>query len=187
MMNREQIKKDSESRMQKALHFLEEEFKQIRGGRASTGLVETVKVNYYGQPTPLNQIAQISTPDARMILIKPFDATAIKDIERAILTANLGMNPQQDGKVVRLVVPPLSEERRKQIGTQVKKLAEDARVSIRNIRGEAIKHLEQGKKDGAIPEDDAFKGKEDIQKLTDHFNAEISKVADHKTQEIMTV
>lgn len=184
---REAIRKDAEARMQKALHFLEEEFRKIRGGKASTGLVESVRVNYYGQPTPLNQIAQISTPDPRLILIKPYDQNALSDVERALLAANLGMNPQQDGKTIRLVVPPLSEERRKQIVAQIKKLSEEARVSVRNIRGDAVKRFDQGKKDGAIPEDDAFKGKEEIQKLTDRFNGEIGKVLDHKTQEIMTV
>lgn len=176
---------ENEDKMDKAVDYLRKELRGIRTGRASTALVEFLKVDYYGSPTDLRQLASIAVPEPGMIVIKPFDPASIKDIDRAIQASELGITPLSDGKVIRLPVPALSTERRKSIASQIKKLAEHARVTIRNIRRDANKQAEQEKDSGDMPEDDADKCKEEIQKLTDQYSKQIDTLLEEKSQEIM--
>lgn len=171
--------------MEKALDFLQGELKSVRTGRASTGLVESLRVEYYGTPTPLKQLASLSIPEASMIVIKPFDPGCIKDIEKAIRASDLSIAPMSDGKVVRMNVPPLSQERRKQLAGQVKQLGEQAKVSIRNIRRDANKKLDDEEKAKAVTEDDRDKGKKIIDDLTKEFTEKIDAEIKHKSEEIM--
>jgi len=178
---------DASDRMDKAVQHLKEQFRTVRSARATPGLVENIRVEYYGAPTPLKQIASIAVPDPQLIVIKPYDPTATNDINRAIQTSELGMTPSVDGKLIRLTVPPLSEERRKQLVAQLHRIAEEAKVSVRNIRRDANKQADLEKKDGALPEDDAFKLKADIQELTGDHEKAITASLDSKTTEIMAV
>ena len=173
-----------EEKMEAAVEFLQKEFRGIRTGRASAGLVEHVKVDYYGTPTDLRQLASISVPEATVLLIKPFDPGSLKDIEKAIYASDLGITPSVDGKIVRLVVPPLSTERRQQIATQLRKMAELQRVALRNARRDANKEVEKEKKASELTEDEERKGREEIQKLTDQYEKKISEILSAKTQEI---
>ena len=181
------ILKDCRERMKKCVEYLQDELKGLRTGRASAGLVETVRVDYYGSMTPLSQLAQISTPDARTIAVKPFDASQIKAIEKAILAANLGISPSNDGKIIRLSVPALTEDSRKQLAGKVKELGEAQRVAIRNVRREANKHADQSKKDGDLTEDDLKKLHDDIQKATKDNESGIDTVVKSKSAEIMEI
>jgi ribosome recycling factor len=181
-----QIITNSENKMKKAVEVLQDEFKGVRTGMASTGLVENIKVEYYGNPTPLKALAALSTPQPDMILVKPFDPGSIKDIEKAILASELGLTPMSDGKVIRLNVPPLSEERRKQLVHQVKGLGEQAKVSVRNIRRDEIKLLEKEENDKLITEDDLEKGKKQMDDLTKQHTDRIDQVVKHKSDEIMS-
>jgi ribosome recycling factor len=176
-----------EEKMEGAVEYLRKEFRGIRTGRASAGLVDHIKVEYYGSPTDLRQLASISTPDAALIIIKPFDPSGIKDIERAIQAANIGITPNSDGKVIRLAVPSLSTERRNQIAGQLKKMAEASRVSIRNARRDANKHIELQQKENALSEDDANGGKESVNDLTKQYEAKVDEVLNSKTIEIQEV
>jgi len=171
--------------MEKALEFLHSELKSVRTGRASTGLVENLKVDYYGTPTPLKQIAALSAPQASMIAIKPFDIGSIKEIEKAIRNSDLSIAPISDGKIVRLNIPPLSGERRQQLITQVKHLGEQSKVSIRNIRRDANKKLDSQEKAKTITEDDRDKGKKIIDDLTKEFTDKIDAAVKRKSDEIM--
>jgi ribosome recycling factor len=171
--------------MEKAFDFLHSEFKAVRTGRASTGLVENIKVDYYGTPTPLKQIAALSAPGASMIAIKPFDVASIKEIEKAIRNSDLSIAPVSDGKIVRLNVPPLSGERRRQLTAQVKQLGEQAKVGIRNIRRDANKTLDSLEKAKTIAEDDRDKGKKIIDDLTKEFTNKIDAAVKTKSDEIM--
>ena len=173
-----------EEKMESAVEYLREEFRGIRTGRASTGLVDHLKVEYYGSPTDLRQMATISTPDASLILIKPFDPSSLKDIEKAIYASGLGITPSSDGKVIRLSVPPLSGERRGQIVTQLKKMGEAARVTIRNARRDANKHIDKEQKAAELTEDEAKKGKQDVQDLTSRFETIVNGTLEKKTKEI---
>ena len=173
-----------ESHMETALEYLRREFRGIRTGRASGGLVEHIKVDYYGSQTDLRQLATISTPESNLIVIKPFDPSGMKDIERAIQASDLGITPSADGKVIRLSVPPLSIERRDQLKGRVKKLAEAARVTVRNARRDGNKITDTKQKASELTEDEAKKGKDSIQKLTDSFEKKISELLDAKTTEI---
>jgi len=175
---------ETEEKMESAVAYLKEEFRGIRTGRASAGLVDHIKVDYYGSPTDLRQLATIATPDATLIVIKPFDPSSIKEIEKAIYASDLGITPSADGKVIRLAVPPLSGERRKQIATQIKKMAEQTRVTIRNARRDGNKDADHEQKDGDLTEDDAKRGKDDIQKLTDDYEKKVTEIVDAKTTEI---
>jgi ribosome recycling factor len=157
-----QVMADSENKMKKAVEILQDELRGVRTGRASTGLVENIKVEYYGNPTPLKALAALSTPQQDMILVKPFDPGSIKDIDKGILASDVGLTPMVDGKVIRLNVPPLTEERREQLAHQVKGLGEQTKVSVRNFRRDAIKQLEKGQKDKLITEDDLEKGKKQL-------------------------
>jgi ribosome recycling factor len=178
---------DCEEHMEKTAEHLRNELRGIRTGRASPALVEHIKVDYYGSPTDVRSIAAISIPEATQILIKPFSPQDIKAIERAINESNIGLTPHSDGKQIRLVLPPLSQERRLQLAGQCKKLAEDAKVAIRNARRDANKVVETEEKGGILTEDDAKKGKEDVQELTKKYEAKVDELIEHKKQEILQV
>jgi ribosome recycling factor len=175
---------EMESGMESGIDYLRQEFRGIRTGRASAGLVDHIKVEYYGSMTDMRQLASISTPDASLIIIKPFDATALKEIERAIQKSELGINPQSDGKIIRLVVPSLSTERRAQIAGQLKKMSEATRVTIRNARRDANKEIDALKKASEITEDDAKTAKEDVQTMTDDYEKKVEEILAAKTTEI---
>jgi ribosome recycling factor len=180
----DEILLQAEEQMESAVDYLKKEFRGIRTGRASAGLVEHVKIDYYGSPTDLRQLASIATPDATTIVIKPFDPGSVKDIERGIQASDVGITPSTDGKVIRLSIPPLSGERRKQLSTQVKKMGEATRVAIRNARRDANKDVDKEEKAGDLTEDDAKRGKDDVQKLTDKYEKQVSDLIDAKTNEI---
>jgi ribosome recycling factor len=171
--------------MKKAVDVLHDELKGLRTGRASTGLVENIRVEYYGTPTPLKQLATLAVPQADMIIIKPFDPASIKEIEKAIKASDLSIAPLIDGKVIRLSIPPLSQERRTQLVAQAKQLGEQSKVSLRNIRRDAIKHLETEQKDKRITEDDLEKGKKHIDDLTKKYTDNIDEMVRHKSDEIL--
>lgn len=173
------------SRMKKAVEILHDELKAVRTGRASTGLVENVKVEYYGTATPLKQLATLAAPQADMIVIKPFDPTSVRDIEKAIKSSDLSIAPIVDGKLIRLNVPALSGERRTQLVAQVKQIAEQAKVSIRNIRREANKQLEKEQKDKVITEDQLQGGKKQVDDTTKEYTDQIDSVVKSKSDEIM--
>jgi len=180
--------KDVDARMKTALEALGREFASIRTGRASPSLLDHVRVDYYGTPTPVNQMAAVTVPDARTIVIQPWEAAQLKAIEKAIQVADLGVNPQNDGKVVRLVMPTLTEERRKQLAKSVGKAAEDGRVAVRNIRREANDKLKAMAKDKKAPitEDEERRGHDAIQKTTDQHIAKIDELMKKKEQEILS-
>lgn len=172
--------------MQGALDTVGREFAGVRTGRASTGLLEAIRVDYYGTPTPVPQVASLSVPDPKTLLIQPWDASLLPAIEKAIMKSDLGLTPANDGKVIRLVMPPLNEERRKQLAKAVGKLTEDARVAIRNIRHDANKKLKTMEKDKKISEDEGHRGQDQIQKLTDRFIQRVDELLKKKEQEILT-
>jgi ribosome recycling factor len=184
-MTSDEILMDVEERMEKAVSNLKEELRGIRTGRASPALVDTLRVDYYGSPTPLKQLAGVSTPDPQQMLIRPYDLGALKDIEKAIIASNIGLTPNSDGKVIRLNVPAMSGEQRQKMVTRVKKLAEDAKVSIRNIRRDGNKHFDTEEKNKTLTEDLRDAGKEDVQKLTDTYETKAQELADKKIAEIM--
>lgn len=175
----------SEEKMQKTVNSLKDQFNGIRTGRASATMFDKVRVDYYGTKSPLNQVATISIPEARSVIIQPFDKSLITDIEKAILTADMGLNPSNDGKVIRLSIPPLTAERRKELVKQAKTIAENARTSIRNTRREGNEELKKSQKAGEITEDDLKKEEDALQKLTDKYIAEINKIYDAKEKDIM--
>jgi len=179
------IIKEAEDRMKAAIQSLEDDLAGIRTGRATPALIEKLPVEYYGSPTPLMQLASISVPDARTLLIKPFDKTTIKGIERAIITSNLGLTPNNDGNSIRLNLPPLTEERRRDLVKVVNQRVEEAKVAVRNIRRDLIKDLLEFEKEKLIAEDDLKKGEEELQKLTDKMIDEIEQVGARKDREIM--
>ena len=176
-----------ESKMQKSLESLSREFDGLRTGRASTTLLDKIRVDYYGAETPINQVATISVPEARTIVIQPWDKSVLSAIERAILKSDLGLPPNNDGKLIRLNFPPLNEERRKQLVKVVKGEGEDAKVAVRNLRRDANTHLKDLLKAKAVSEDEERRAQDEIQKLTDRVIAEIDKLLQAKEQEIMTV
>lgn len=179
--------KDAENRMKSAIQSLEEDLAGIRTGRASPGLIEKLPVDYYGAPTPLMQLASISVPDPRTLLVKPFDPSTLKAIERAIIVSNLGLNPNNDGKTIRLNLPPLTEERRRELVKIVNHRLEESKVAVRNIRRDIIKDLREFEKEKLISEDDLKKAEEDLQKLTDHMVADIDTIGQRKEKDIMEV
>jgi ribosome recycling factor len=178
---------DAEKRMKSALQALEEDLVGIRTGRASPALIERLSIEYYGSPVPLMQLATISVPEPRQLLIKPFDATSIKDIEKAILASDLGLTPLNDGKVIRLNIPPLNEQRRIELTKMVGNHCEESRIAIRNVRRDSIKDLRDFEKEKLISEDDLKRGEDEIQKLTDRIIDEIDSIGDRKEKEIMEV
>ncbi len=179
--------KEYEDKMKKAIAIMEREFSTLRAGRASTALVENMEVNYYGTPTPLNQLAGITVPEPRLIVIQPWDKAVMKDIEREILKSDLGLTPNNDGMVIRLAIPQLTEERRKELVKLVKKRGEECRVAVRNLRREANDNFKTMEKDGGISEDMRFTVQDKMQKITDEYMKEIDKVLEIKEQEIMEV
>jgi ribosome recycling factor len=171
--------------MKKTVESVAREFAEIRTGRASPSLVEGLHIDYYGTPTLLKQLASISVPDAHLIVIQPWDLTAIAEIEKAILKSNLGINPSNDGKLIRLSIPPLSKERRQELAKVVNKMSEEGRVSLRTIRRESKEALEKLEKDKVIPEDDKFRGIDELQKLVDKYIAKIDELLKNKEKEIL--
>ena len=178
---------DTEDKMEKAVAHLVHEFNHIRTGRATPGLVDGVKVDYYGTPTPLKSLATISVPEARLIVVKPFDPGSLKDIEKAIQKSDLGVTPQSDGKLVRLNLPPLSEEQRKKLAGRCKELAEACRVSIRNVRRDSNKAADGALSDGGLTEDQDKKLKDEIQSLTKQYEGKADEALAKKTKEILEV
>lgn len=175
----------TEEKMQKSVQGLMNEYAAIRAGRANPTVLEKVRVDYYGVETPVNQMAAVSVPDARTLLIQPWDKTTLKAIEKAIQTSDIGINPQNDGTSIRLVFPPLTEERRRELGKQVQKMGEDFKVSVRGIRRDALEKLKAMKKNNEITEDDQANGEKKMQTLTDKYCKEIDDVAAAKEKEIM--
>jgi ribosome recycling factor len=183
----EDVKKTAQDKMDKTSKALVEELKKIRTGKAQVSMLDSVKVNYYGSLSPLSQVASVSCPDAKSFLIAPWETSILKDIESAIIKSDLGMAPMNDGKVIRLKVPDLTEERRKDLAKQVKKVAEDSRVAIRMVRRDANEAVKKALKDKAISEDESKKSETDIQKMTDDFIKKVDQIADEKEKSIMTI
>ncbi len=176
-----------EEKMEKTINVLEENFAEIRAGRANPAILNKVKVDYYGVPTPINQVAGVSVPEARMIVIQPWDVSILKAIEKAILTADIGINPNNDGKLIRLTFPELTEERRKEIVKDIKKLSEEAKIAVRAIRRDAMDLAKKEQKDGNMTEDEEKQAEDKIQKLTDKKVALIDEISSKKEKEIMSV
>ena len=181
----DEILLDTEERMDKAVANVSDRIKGIRTGRASPGLVEGLRADYYGSPTPLKQLATISAPEPRLLVIKPFDPGSLRAIEMAIQKSDLGINPSSDGKIIRLQVPQLSQEQRQRLAGQIREYAEEGKVAIRNIRRDANKHAEQAKKDNQLTEDDLSRLQEEIQDLTKGHEKGIEEVLSKKTEEVM--
>ncbi len=186
-MTIKEILDQAKGKMDKSIVVLQNNMQAIRAGRANPKLLDRITVDYYGTPTPLNQIGNVTVPEARMLVIKPWEKSMIKPIERAIQTSDLGLNPNNDGEVIRLIFPELNAERRKELTKQVKKEAEDAKVAVRSIRRDAIEQVKKLKKDTLCTEDEQRKAEEDAQKLTDKAIKEIDTVAAAKEKEIMEV
>jgi len=178
---------NSQNQMNKSINSFTEELAKLRTGRASTGLLDKIMVDYYGTPTPIAQMAAINVPEARLITVQPWDVTSLGEIEKAIQKSDLGITPQNDGKILRLPLPPLTEERRKDIAKQASKTAEDSRIAVRNIRRNGMDELKTALKDKKISEDDSKKGQDKLQHLTDDFIKKIDSLLDKKTKEIMEV
>ena len=172
-------------KMQKTCDLLSENLAAVRAGKANAAVLDRITVDYYGSPTPINQVASISTPDARSLLITPWDGSVLKGIEKAILASDLGINPQNDGRAIRLIFPQLTEERRKELAKQVKKYGEEAKVAVRNIRRDAMDKAKADKKSSEITEDEYKNVEKDMQKLTDDFIKEVDKITDKKEKELM--
>lgn len=184
-MTPDDILLDAEERMEKASDMVHGQYQGLRTGRANPGLVDSIRVDYYGSPTPLKQLATISVPEPQQILIRPFDAGSIGEISKAIQSSDVGLAPNSDGRVIRLNVPALSTERRKQLVTRVKDLAEEARVAIRNIRRDANKHADQLEKEKLLSEDEHTGLKDEIQELTKKYEGKVNSMADAKEKEVM--
>ena len=174
-------------KMQKSINEYREKLSEIRAGRANPAILNKVKVDYYGTPTPINQVAGVSVPEARLIVIQPWDVSILKDIEKAILASDIGINPNNDGKVIRLAFPELNEERRKEIVKEIKKIAEEAKVAIRSIRRDGIDEAKAKQKNSEITEDELKSAEAEIQKITDKNIEEIDKILSNKENEIMSV
>ena len=179
--------KKYEDKMNKTLDVLKEDFGTIRAGRANPHVLDKIKVDYYGSPTPIQQVGNISVPEARIILIQPWEKSLIKEIEKAINMSDIGINPTSDGTSIRLVFPELNEERRKELAKQIKKLGEETKVAIRNIRRDANDKVKKMEKNGEMTEDDVKKADKDVQKMTDKFIEDIDKAVENKTKDVMTV
>ena len=184
-MDQDEILLDAEERMEIAVEIYQSQLQGLRTGRATPGLVDSIRVDYYGSPTPLKQIANISAPEPQQIVIRPFDASALSNIAKAIQSSDLGLSPNSDGRLIRLNVPPLSTERRRQMVSRVKELAEEARVSIRNIRRDANKHADHSQKEKTLTEDERDSTKESVQNLTKKFEGKVNGLASDKEKNIM--
>ena len=176
---------DTEERMEKALAALERDFQKLRTGRATTALVDGIKADYYGTPTPISQMASVAVPDSRTITIQPWDKGGISVVEKAILKSDLGLTPVNDGKIIRISIPPLTEDRRKELGKLARKSGEEAKVAVRNVRRDANDQLKKLEKDKAISEDELKKATDDVQKLTDKYVAKVDEKCAAKEKEIM--
>ncbi|RME04061.1 MAG: ribosome recycling factor [Planctomycetota bacterium] len=181
----DQILLDTEERMEKTIENFKEKIKGMRTGRAQPALIENIKVHYYGSPTPIRQLANIGTPEPQLLVVKPFDPSCLGEIEKAIQKANIGITPNNDGKVIRLQIPPLSEENRKKLATFAKDTAEETKVSLRNIRRDANKQADQAEKEKQISEDDLKHLKDEIQKILKEKEEEVEKILAAKTKELM--
>ncbi|RJP44824.1 MAG: ribosome recycling factor [Desulfobacteraceae bacterium] len=181
----EEIKDEASDKMRKTIGALQGELKKIRTGRASLNIFDDVRLDYYGATTPLNQMATLAIPESRLITIQPWDASVIKDIEKAILKSNLGLTPTSDGKIIRIAIPPLTEDRRKEIVRQVSRTCEEYRVAVRNVRRDANDMLKDLKKEGEASEDDVFKAQDQIQKITDEHIKQIDEMYKEKEKEVL--
>lgn len=185
MLNR--VKDNAKAKMEKIIASLVEDLKKIRTGKAQVSMLDSVRVNYYGQQTPLNQVASVSTPDAKTFLIAPWESSILKEIEQALVKSDIGMAPINDGKVIRLKVPDLTEERRKDLAKQVKKVTEEARVAVRLVRRDANEEVKKAFKDKLISEDESKKGEAENQKVTDDFIKKVDQIAEEKEKSILTI
>ncbi len=176
-----------EEKMDKTISVFSENLSEVRAGRANPAILNKVKIDYYGTPTPINQVAGVSVPEARLIVIQPWDASILKEIERAILASDIGINPNNDGKVIRLSFPELNEERRKELVKEIRKTAEEARVAVRSIRRDGIDEFKKKQKDSEITEDDLHTAEEQIQKITDKKIEEVDTILANKEKEIMSI
>ena len=183
----EQVFEKTKQRMEKTLDALDREYSAIRAGRANPNVLNNIYVDYYGTPTPINQMAAVSVPEPRLLTIQPWDVSTLREIEKAINTSELGINPQNDGKVIRLAFPQLTEEHRKSLVKDVSKKAEEAKVAIRNIRRDAMDDIKKLKKDNAITEDDQKDGEKELQKITDGYIKQIEEMCDKKEKEILSI
>ena len=179
--------KNIEERMNKTISVYEEKLSEVRAGRANPAILNKVKIDYYGTPTPINQVAGVSVPEARLIVIQPWDVSVLKDIEKAILASDIGINPNNDGKVIRLAFPELTEERRKELVKDIKKMAEEAKVAVRAVRRDGIDEAKTKQKNSEITEDELKNAENDIQKLTEKKIEEVDKILENKQKEIMSV
>ncbi len=182
-----EILKETEHKMKKAVEVVRQEFVKIRTGKATTALLDGIKVEYYGSMMPLNQVATVSTPDIRLITVTPWDKAMISPIEKAILAANLGLNPTNDGTIIKVPIPPLNEERRRDLVKLVKKFAEEGKIALRNVRRDAIEHLKKSEKEEHFSEDERKRGEDEIQKLVEKYIKEIDSLVTLKEKEIMEV
>ena len=181
----DEIYAETKANMQKSVEALKKELARVRTGRASLTLLDGIRADYYGTLTPLNQMASLAVPESRLITIQPWDATAIKEIEKAILKSDLGLTPASDGKLIRIAIPPLTEERRKELVKVVHKACEDHKIGVRNVRRDSNEMIKELKKEGDVAEDDAFKAQDEIQKITDSFIEKIDAVYKEKETEIL--
>jgi ribosome recycling factor len=181
----EEINDEAKEKMGKSINALKSDLKKVRTGRASLNILDDIRVEYYGTLTPLNQMATLAIPESRLITIQPWDATVIKDIEKGILKSNLGLTPTSDGKIIRIAIPALTEERRKEIVKQVNKICEEYRVAVRNIRRDANEMLKELKKEGEASEDDVFKAQDKVQKITDEHIKKIDEISREKEKEVL--
>jgi len=186
-MSSTEIQTETKRKMEKTLEIMKDELKSIRTGRATPGLVENLKISCYGSLTPLKQLANIAAPEAQLIIISPYDHSILKDIEKTILQSELGLTTNNDGKVIRIPIPPLSGDRREKIVTQIKELTEENKISIRNIRREANKHIDKEEKDSELTEDEAKRAKEQIQKLTHDNETKLNELLKQKSEEILRI
>lgn len=185
-MEMEKVYKETKAKMDKALDALKKEHSRVRTGRASSSLLDGIRVPYYGSQVPLNQVASVAVPESRLITVQPWDTKIIGEIEKAILKSELGLTPVSDGKIIRISIPPLSEERRKELVKLVKKMAEEAKVALRNIRRDANESLKEMKKDKTLSEDDFFKAQEEIQKITNEYIEKVDRLSEEKEKEVLS-
>ncbi len=181
----DEIYQETGDNMRKSIASLENEFKRIRTGRASVSILDGIRVDYYGTPTPLNQMTSLSVPESRLISIQPWDVSVIKEIEKSILKSDLGLTPSSDGKIIRIAIPPLTEERRKELVKVINKMSEDHKVAVRNLRRDANDMIKELKKEGEISEDEAFKAQDQVQKITDEHITLIDEINNKKEKEIL--
>lgn len=183
----QEVLKKNDERMQRRINHLEDELRSIRAGRANPNVLNKVMVDYYSTMTPVNQLAAVSVTEARTLTIQPYDASILRGIEKAIQMSDIGINPQNDGKVIRLIFPPLTEDKRKEIAKEISHIAEDSKVQIRNVRRDTIEKLKDMKKKGDLTEDDLKQGEKKVQKSTDNFIKQVDEIADKKKKEIMEI